>query len=300
MLPLRGVWDEMARSRTLFQSFLWSHTAAAAFASRESPHIVFASSDAGMAIIPAVLRRADMGLLGETLFDYRGVISSGDAGVEDSAWSKLSERGRPLSVTAIRGDENLAVWRGMQVLPFASAPEITRTELGADELRSRHPRLGRFARRIARKGIVLHRHPGTNGKLVRTVYELKASQSATSLFADPLRRNFMECICAIEPGCEVFTYESGATLVAALVTFRYWNTRHFYTTYFDPKYSADSPGQVLLFEVAALTLEEGMDCDFMTGSSPFKSRLATRQVPLYRVECSAEELRSRATARRAA
>jgi len=45
-----------------------------------------------------------------------------------------------------------------------------------------------------------------------------------------------------------------------------------------------------LFEATRLTLEEKLDCDYMTGEQPYKLRFATGSEPLYRIEPSAEKL----------
>jgi hypothetical protein len=43
----------------------------------------------------------------------------------------------------------------------------------------------------------------------------------------------------------------------------------------------------MIFDVTRETLTDGMDVDFMTGEYPYKNRLATAMVPLFRVEASA-------------
>lgn len=50
------------------------------------------------------------------------------------------------------------------------------------------------------------------------------------------------------------------------------------------------PGQLLLYEVAAQSLAEGLDCDFLTGEYPYKNRVATARVPLFTVEAAAAAL----------
>jgi CelD/BcsL family acetyltransferase involved in cellulose biosynthesis len=128
---------------------------------------------------------------------------------------------------------------------------------------------------------------------VRFIYETKGKQATPSenLFQDRMRREFMVRIAA-EAGarCDVYTYETNSELVAALVAFRGDGVRHCYTTYYDSRWYDFSPGQLLLFEVAALSLAEGLDCDFMTGEYPYKNRLATARVPLFTVEAGAEAL----------
>ena len=140
---------------------------------------------------------------------------------------------------------------------------------------------------------MLRRHAGSENELLRFIYESKGRQTTAveNLFAEASRREFMIGIAAeAESRCEVFTYETGGQLLAAIVAFRNDAVRHFYTAYYDPRWAHFSPGQLLLFEASALSLAEGLDCDYMTGESLFKNRLATSRVPLSWVEVSAEEL----------
>ena len=90
--------------------------------------------------------------------------------------------------------------------------------------------------------------------------------------------------------CRVWSYEDNAGPIAALITFRHKNTRHFYTTWYDAEFGELSPGQALLFEASAQTVSEGLEADFMTGEFLYKNRLATDTVPLYRVEAHAENV----------
>jgi CelD/BcsL family acetyltransferase involved in cellulose biosynthesis len=70
--------------------------------------------------------------------------------------------------------------------------------------------------------------------------------------------------------------------------------------YFDPAWSKFSPGVVLIYEVTAHTLNEGLDCDYMTGEYGYKNRLATAMVPLLKVEATADDLAQVALRRQAA
>ena len=66
--------------------------------------------------------------------------------------------------------------------------------------------------------------------------------------------------------CKIYALEQAEELVAAVLTFRDGGIRRFYTIYFDPAWAHYSPGQALLFEATALSLEEGLSCDYMTGA----------------------------------
>jgi CelD/BcsL family acetyltransferase involved in cellulose biosynthesis len=280
----------------MFQSFAWNETAARVFGGREPARVIVVENDSGAAIVPACCRQGMMGPIGERLFDYRDVLWS-DGSLLATAWEKIAELGLPFLLTALRGAESVGQWEGLSVEPFANAPAVLLGDISADQFLLTHNRLGRYSRRIRKHGIDLHRRAGSDRDLIRTIYELKGTQGTpeSNLFSDPLRREFMVEICAHpETGCEMFSYETAGQIVAALVTFRDNSWRRFYTVYYDQRWAALSPGQVLLFEITARSLAEGLDCDFMTGEYPYKLRLATDLVPLYCVSATPEELRDAA------
>jgi hypothetical protein len=109
-LKSRWMWLEKQCDCTLFQSYELNRRAAKWFAGRETPQVVVAESDSGLAIIPAVRRERELGLIGETLFDYRDVLSAGDPKILEQAWGELALLGVPLEVTALRGLETRARW----------------------------------------------------------------------------------------------------------------------------------------------------------------------------------------------
>jgi CelD/BcsL family acetyltransferase involved in cellulose biosynthesis len=288
---LRGLWESLAEStRTVFEQYVWAYTAASVFGEREVPSVIALENDAGVAIIPAVKRGESLRFLGETLFDYRNVIGTGDRTLMQRAWEELGEMDLPLNVTALRGEQARSEWLEFTPTFFCNAPAVRRSETSAEEFMAAHSRLGRQIRRLYKQGVVLHRYYGNASNVVSWIYERKAQQ-ADSVFTDPLRREFMVRICAAEPfKCDIFTYQYGGECIAALVTFRHRQMRHFYTIYFDPKWAQMSPGQVLVYEATARSLAEGFDCDYMTGEYAYKNRLATHMEPLYRVQISAERL----------
>ena len=289
---LRGRWEECAaESGSIFQTFGWVQLAASMFATTECPFVVAAESDSGLALIPAALTSGGTALsfLGETLFDYRNVLCKGDESVLRRAWGKVSEVAMPLEFAALRGEQEK--WRNFELTPFTNAPGILRSKMTAEQFLAGHPRLGRQVRRLAKRGAALNRHDGRASQLIRWIYERKAEQPQGDIFIDQVRREFMVRVAERDPeACSVFTYETATQVVAALVTFRHRQTRHFYTIYFDNEWAQFSPGQVLLYEATGVTLAEGLDCDYMTGEQPYKMRLATNSVPLYRVSASAERL----------
>lgn len=280
----------------MFQSFAWNEVAARVFAAREPVRVIVVENDSGAAIVPACWTDGSTGLIGEKLFDYRGALWS-DESLRATAWEKIADFGRRFHVAAVRGGESVTRWEGLPVESFANAPAVLRENISADEFLRTRNRLGRHSRRIRKHGIDLRRHTGSDRDLIRAVYDCKGEQGAagSNLFSDPLRREFMIEICShVETRCEVFTYETASDIVSALVTFRDGSVRRFYTIYYDQRWASLSPGQVLLFEIAAESLAEGLDCDFMTGEYPYKLRLATDSVPLYQVNANPAQLRNAA------
>jgi CelD/BcsL family acetyltransferase involved in cellulose biosynthesis len=292
---LRPVWDRLPVP-TIFQSFLWNHTAARVFGESERPFVIYAESDGGSALIPGAVRDKGLTLLGETLFDYRDVLVQGDAGALHAAWQQAAALHSDFSAGALRGDSDITLWDGFERSPFYGAPIVRHSEIAADQFASEHNRLGRWGRRFEREGVHFRTHTGAETSLVRRIYELKGSQpaeSGDSLFRDPRRVDFMISVCEqMGSACEIFTFESAGSLIASLVTFREEQVRRFYTVQFDPAWAKYSPGMVLIYLVTQDSLRHGLDCDYMTGEHAYKMRFATSVVPMYWVQASAEALRS--------
>jgi CelD/BcsL family acetyltransferase involved in cellulose biosynthesis len=295
---LRYAWEALERLQpaTMFQSFAWNQTAAAAFGDRESPFVIYSETDHGAALIPAATTRDRLAFLGETLFDYRDVLAWGDEQVLHSAWNRAAYLDLDFSTGAVRSDANVTNWAGFNVSRFYSAPRVSPREITPDDFASKHNRLARWHRRMEREGVTMRCRTGVDTDLVRFIYQQKGSQPAETgdnLFRDPRRIRFMMAVCrAVGNTCEIFSYESSGTLVAALVTFRDGKVRRFYTIYFDQAWARYSPGTVLLFEVTRRSLAAGLECDYMTGEHGYKLRFATSVVPMYWVGASAEMLSS--------
>jgi len=295
MLRVRPLWEQLCEDGryTLFQSFELNLLAAERFADREEPYVVCAESDGGAAIIPAALRRNDgtIRLLGEELFDYRAFLHSGDDDVLRTALEALGELGRPLEIVAMRGTDRNVVTDELELLPFAAAPGVICAQISAEEFAAGHSRLARNLRRMEKLGFELRRYDGTNHELLRSIYAAKAEQSESSLFHDPARIKFLVSAAAKMPNVfEIFTLENGETIAAAVVTLRDAEWRRFYTGWFAVEYRKHSPALALIFEITRQSLAQGLDCDYMTGEQPYKMRLATNSVPLYRVRATAEQL----------
>ena len=293
---LRPAWQRLYASGqyTRFQSFSWNRLAAATFSRHDWPNVVYVENGAGEAIIPAVLTEggARVGFLGEALFDYRDVLFTGDAHVLECAWQEIAGLRLPLSLLSLRGETHWPLWRDFYPEQFCQAPGV-RVE-DCEQFTASHPRLGRQMRRLARQGCRLECYPGTASELLTWIYRQKAAQMAGepgNLFSDEARIQFIVTAAAMEPeSWDIFALMNGTQVVTALVTFRDGDTRCFYTTYYDHAWSRYSPGTALLHEVTRLSLAAGLDCDYMTGEQPHKTRLATCRVPLYRVSLSSEEL----------
>jgi CelD/BcsL family acetyltransferase involved in cellulose biosynthesis len=294
---LKPLWEFLyahSSSTTLFQSFAWNRLAATRFAGRAHPSVIVAESDSGAALIPAAMAQNQLTLLGEELFDYRDVLWAGSEDVLQAAWRRLADLQLPLAFTAVRGQAASGRWSALAPVPFVGAPQILCSETSAPAFFAGHSRLGRTLRRLAEHGVVLCRHHGGETDLVAWIYRQKAIQLAgtpDNLFQDPLRVGFMVAACSLDPErCEIFAFETAGRTIASLVTFRDGVYRRFYTIWFDPAWAPHSPGTALCFEVTRRSLEEGLDCDYMTGEQPHKTRFATSVVPLFRVNATAEQL----------
>ena len=295
MLGIRPLWEALrtAGKYTVFQSFNLNLLAAARFAGREEPYVVCVESPNGAAIVPAALRRGDgtIRLLGEELFDYRAVLYEGDDEVLRAALGPLSEFGWPMEIVALRETDCDAVVDELEIMPFAAAPGVSCAQISAEQFAAAHTRLARNLRRMEGLGFELHSYDGDNPMLLRLIYAAKAEQSESSLFHDSERVEFMVSAAGLMPDVfEIFTLENGETMAAALVTLRDGGCRRFYTGWFAPEYEKHSPALALIYELTRQSLAAGLDCDYMTGEQPYKMRLATNSVALYRVRATAEEL----------
>ena len=293
LLRFRPLWEEIcaARPHTIFQTFDLNQLVAHTFAERETPFVVVADGSYGSAIVPAALRRdGSLRLLGEEMFDYRCFLHQGDPEVLHAALGALAQLGCPLEITAVREAE-AALKDELPLLSFCGAPCVLHQDVSAEEFAATHSRLGRNLRRLARLGFELHRYRGDYPALLRFIYDKKAAQDPRSLFHDPLRIEFMVQAASLLPDrFEVFTLEDEASSAAALVVLREDDCRRFYTGWFSPELEKHSPGLSLIYEITRQSLAEGLDCDYMTGEQPYKMRLATSSVPLYRVRATAEQL----------
>ncbi|MBV9074112.1 MAG: GNAT family N-acetyltransferase [Acidobacteria bacterium] len=292
---LRAPWESLeASSHNVFQSYLWNRRAAEVFTAREQPHFIFAESDSGMALIPAVICTEPrcISLAGEKLFDYRDYLARGDERPLLRACEVLAALNLPVSVTAVVAPDN-AIWHRLPKSYFCSAPQLLHDEgYSGQDFAEEHSRAFSRLRKLERMGLRICEYSGAS-PVVQQIYAGRARRPAAGeLFQDRLRTDFMVAICrAMANRCEVFTLEHGSTLAAALVTFRDGNFRRFYTTCYDHNWARYSPGVCLLFEVGRRSLDQGLSVDLMTGEQPYKQRIARETRSLFQVNATAEDLR---------
>ena len=298
LLRLRPLWKSLLPGCgcTIFQDFWLNVLAAERFSHIEQPYVVYAETPNGVAIVPAALRHSDhsIRLLGEELFDYRCFLHGGDDQALRAALAELSSLGRPLEIVAVREDEHSVsqtVVDELQMLPFAAAPGVRCAETSAEQFAAAHGRLARNLRRLEKLGLERRSYNGDNPRLLRSIYAGKAAQHSSSLFHDPARVEFLVSAAALMPEkFEIFTLEKDSKLTAAVVTILDRGCRRFYTGWFAPEYEKHSPALALIYEITQQSLAAGLDCDYMTGEQPYKMRLATSSVPLYRVKATSQRL----------
>jgi hypothetical protein len=295
-LKSHWTWLEKQCDCTLFQSYELNRRAAEWFAGRETPHVIVAESNSGMAIIPAVRRERELGLIGETLFDYRDVLSVGEPYPLEHAWRELARLGLPLEVTALRGGETRARWESLAPSPFCNAPTTRCCDITSEGFTEAHGKAAKASRRLAKEGLRLVRRERELGAVAEWIYRRKAEWRGKSenLFLDKQRQDFMLNITVSGIGnCIIWSYDTdNGQIAAALVTFDYGKRRHFYTIHHDARWERFSPGQVMIFDVTRESLAEGLDVDFMTGEYSYKNRLATAMIPLFRVLATPRQIAS--------
>lgn len=290
---LRFAWESLhSPGLSMFQSYRWNRLAAQAFAAREQPYFVFCENDCGVAMIPSVIdiHSKTISLAGERLFDYRDYLSVGDNTPLLCAWQHLAELNLPLSITAI--NRLNGEWNRLPKTYFCGAPKVESRVMCAADFAKQHSRAFSRLRKLQRMGVRLSQYAGDSG-IVRQIYERRAGQvEQNELFRDPQRIEFMVEICrASGRRCEVFALEHGSDLVAGLITFLDRDFRRFYTTSYHRAWARYSPGVTLMFEVARLSLEQGLNVDLMTGEQPYKLRMASGSQKLFQVNATAAELR---------
>jgi len=301
MESLALLWEHLLKqqSHTVFQKFSWNRLAAQMFGDRMRPYVVSVEADSGAAIIPAAINHHATGqveFLGENLFDYRDILHAGDVEVLALAWQQLARCEQSIYVAGIEQAAVSVRWMNIPLSEFAPAPVVDRSLIDENAFRLAHSRLGRQMRRLEHKGVHFRRSSGNESASIRRLYQAKREHFGAAddnVFYDQQRCEFMIALAALEgSGCEFFSLADDAgTLIAGLLTFRDELFRRFYTIYFHPQWARYSPGVALLYEVTAMSLREGLTCDYMTGEYPYKMRLANSSRPLFKLALNAQELR---------
>lgn len=297
---LRPQWEDLERScpRSIFQSFAWNLLAARVFGDREVPHVVYAEDGNGRALIPAAVCRDGtlIVFLGETLFDYRTVLSEGGGEALEAAWRSVGKLGQQLWVMGVP-EAWLGDWPDWGPQRFSTAPCVLRADTTDEAFAAAHTRSARLVRRLEKQRAQLHRYDGANNRLIEWMLREKANQlwgEPNNLFADPRRIEFLAAAFALDPSAvDIFTLEAEGRVISGLITLRDGSVRRFYNTYHDEAWARFSPGVALLYEATRISLAEGLDCDFMTGTQAHKTRLATSAVPLYRLDATPVEVAAR-------
>jgi CelD/BcsL family acetyltransferase involved in cellulose biosynthesis len=292
---LRPLWEAICacHPHTIFQDFDLNLLAAKAFAERDELFIVCAEASYGAAIIPAVISRKEnsIRLLGEELFDYRCFLHHGAPEILAHALAVLAEQQLPLEIKSLREIDCSTIGTALQLTPFCCAPAVNCGDITAEDFAAAHLRLARNLRRLERLSFTLQCYPGDYPGLVRFIYERKASQTPGNLFQDQARIDFMvQAATLLRDRFEIYTLEDEACIAAAVIVLREENCRRFYTGWFSPRLEKHSPALSLIYEITRQSLAAGLDCDYMTGEQPYKLRLATSTVPLYRLQATADEL----------
>jgi CelD/BcsL family acetyltransferase involved in cellulose biosynthesis len=276
----------------MFQSFDWNLLALKAF-SDQAPNFVAVEKDSSVAILPIVVHNGALVFAGGPLFDYRDAICAGDPSVVEAALETAASLGLPLSIAGVRGMAAAEWWSRLSPQTWTEAPFVSRQLITPEAFTAKHARSRRALRRLNDRGAQVKTIKGTPGAVER-ILRSKAGEPAgwgVNVFRDERCIEFMRSVVALpNTRCGLFLLEVAEQPIAALVTFVEPGTRRFYTTWMDAAWSHHSPGIALLFEATRLTLEEGLDCDYMTGEQPYKLRFATGSEPLYRIEASVERL----------
>jgi len=291
---LRPLWVRALgdSSATMFQDFDWNLLALRTLADQR-PAFAAVEKDSSVAILPMVACNGGFALAGGPLFDYRDAICAGDSSALEAALESAASFGLPLSIAGVRGRKSAEKWSKLLPQTWTAAPFVSTKQLSAEAFAAKHARNRRALKRLNEVGAQVRKVKGS-AEAVERIYLKKAKEPTgwgMNLFREERCIEFMRgAVTLPNSRCELFLLEVAEQPIAALVTFIDHGVRRFYTTWMDPAWRKRSPGIALLFEATRLTLEEGLDCDYMTGEQPYKLRFATGSEPLYKVEAGASQL----------
>jgi len=291
---LRPLWERALHESpaTMFQDFDWNLQALRIF-SDHRPAFIAVEKDSSVAILPTVVHDGRLTFAGGPLFDYRDAACAGDSSVLEAALESAAALGLPLSIAGVRGRESAEKWSELLPQTWTAAPFVSTKHISAEAFAAKHARSRRALKRLNEVGAQVRKVKGS-AETVERIYLEKAKEPTgwgLNLFQEERCIEFMRVAVTLPNSrCELFLLEVAEQPIAALVTFVDNGVRRFYTTWMDAAWSQLSPGIALLFEASRLTLEEGLDCDYMTGEQPYKLRFATGSEPLYKIEASASQL----------
>lgn len=304
ILALQSRWEYLqARSpATVFQSFHWNSTAARIF-DHEEPHIIFCETEGGMALLPLCIDRVRnvVACLGDVLFDYRDALTIGEPDALLAAWQEATSFDLPFSSGGLL-ESSRSRWAGFHLSSFYGRPVVRTADGRAGLFSKNHARSASRLRRLERMGVTLREYTPAEPDLLRWIYEQKAAQppeSGANVFRDPRRIEFMIAVAKADPHrVELSTLEFEGRCIAALVTLRERHWRRFYTIWFAQEWATHSPGIGLIYEITRRSLEQDLNCDYMTGEQGYKMRFATAVEPMYWVDASSDQLRSLSESRK--
>lgn len=291
---LRGLWSEAiaASPQTVFQDFDWNLLALQTFTD-EPPCFIAAETVSSIAILPIVKRNYSLALAGGPMFDYRDAIRAGDDSAFMAALEQAAGLNLPLITNGIRGEAAARRWAKVAPQAWTGAPFVSAAEMPAEAFARNHARGRRALHRLNELGAMVNREQGTP-QIIDKLYRAKAKEQSSwgeNVFRDERCIEFMGKLVVLpQTRCEIFLLAVTEEPIAALVTFIDGSTRRFYTVWMDPAWARHSPGVALLFEATRQTLQEGLDCDYMTGEHPYKLRFSTGSQPLYKLEATVEQL----------
>jgi len=283
--PLAEVWQAAAGtgSASVFQSYAFAQQWVRCFAGVAELRIAWRV--APPLIVPLVVRRGRLELMGEGLFDYLDLIGAAGPGLEREAaelalgldWPKAQFTGIA-AATRFGG-----FWRalGAEAQPFATAP----VRAAGAALDGEHRRLEARWRR-AHPTLRLETEAGPRRQVLAWLLDHKARALAGRGEANVLgaaEQRWLTAMVEHEPArCELWTLERGGRRLSALLAWQNRGARYGYTLSYEEDAAELSPGILLLFAVVRHTMNEGRSFHFLTGEQAYKQRFATHGEPLLR------------------
>jgi CelD/BcsL family acetyltransferase involved in cellulose biosynthesis len=259
-------------------------------------------------MVPRVLEFLGSGLIGS---DYLDAIVS--PGREDDVFSGLSEylhaNGLVLHLTQLKRGSSVAMglmehlnsrqWSvaetKINVCPFIDLSAQTWQAYLATLSSSQRYNFNRRLRNLEKSGMLEFNRvdsPGEAGQGLKTVVSLHHSRWGSSGASEAFQtdatvafhQEFVQ-LAAENGWLRIFILSLDNAPVAALYGLRYGSTFYFYQSGFDPGYSKQSVGLVMMGLAIKSAIEEGAgEYDFLHGSEDYKFHWTTRVRELGRIE----------------